>query len=101
MAVGVFVVGMHRSGTSAVAAALEALGLDVGAPDRLMVADAGNPAGYYELQEIGDLNDEILEWRGGRWDNPPETPDRWELAPEVAPYYRRAAAIVSARLAKN
>ena len=92
---------MHRSGTSAVAAALEALGLDVGAPDRLMVADAGNPAGYYELQEIGDLNDEILEWRGGRWDTPPEAPDRWELTPEVAPYYRRAAAIVSARLAKN
>jgi hypothetical protein len=99
--VGVFVVGMHRSGTSAVAAALEAFGLDVGAPDRLMAADAGNPAGYYELHEIGDLNDEMLEWRGGRWDSPPETPDRWELTPEITPYYRRAAAIVSARLARN
>ena len=64
MAVGVFVVGMHRSGTSAIAAALEALGLDVGDPDRLMDADAGNPAGYYEQKEIGDLNDELRRRAG-------------------------------------
>jgi hypothetical protein len=92
---------MHRSGTSAVAAALEALGLDVGAPDLQMPADAANPAGYYELQEIGDLNDEILSLAGGRWDCPPHLPEGWELEPEMTPYFRRAASVVGTRLAKN
>jgi hypothetical protein len=101
MAVGVFVVGMHRSGTSAIAAALEALGLDVGAPERLMAADTANPAGYYELQEIGDLNDEILTALGGSWDCLPQLPDGWELGPLMTPYFRRAASIVGTRLAKN
>jgi hypothetical protein len=101
MAVGVFVVGMHRSGTSAIAAALEALGLDVGATEQLMAADAANPAGYYELQEIGDLNDEILTALGGGWDCLPQLVDGWELEPAMTPYFRRAASIVGTRLAKN
>jgi hypothetical protein len=92
---------MHRSGTSAIAAALEALGLDVGAPERLMAADAANPAGYYELQEIGDLNDEILIALGGAWDCLPQPPDGWELEPAMTPYFRRAASIVGTRLAKS
>jgi hypothetical protein len=92
---------MHRSGTSAVAAALEALGLDVGDPERLMAADAGNPAGYYEQQEIGDLNDEILSRLGGAWDCPPKRDEGWELEPAMAPYYRRAASVISTRLDKQ
>ena len=101
MAVGVFVVGMHRSGTSAAAAALDALGFDVGAPEQQMTADAANPAGYYELQEISDLNDEILASLGGAWDCPPQLLAGWELEPGMTPYYRRAASIVGTRLAKN
>ena len=92
---------MHRSGTSAVAAALEALGLDVGATERQMPADAANPAGYFELQETGDLNDEILELLGGAWDAPPPLAGGWELDPAMAPYRRRAATIVGKRLTKN
>jgi hypothetical protein len=99
--VGVFVVGMHRSGTSAVAACLEAFGLDVGDPERLMAADAGNPAGYYEQQEIGDLNDELLEALGGGWDCPPQPSEGWELEPEMAAYHRRAASVVGKRFAKS
>ena len=98
---GVFVVGMHRSGTSAVAAALEALGLDAGAPDARMAADAANPAGYFELQAVGDLNDEILGALGGGWDCPPPLTEGWELDPTMTPYYRRSAAIVGTQLAKT
>jgi hypothetical protein len=99
--VGVFVVGMHRSGTSAVAAALEALGFDVGAAERQMAADAANPAGYYELQETADLNDEILALLGGAWDGLPQPAPGWELEPGITPYFRRAALIVGKRLATS
>jgi hypothetical protein len=66
-----------------------------------MTADAANPAGYYELQETGDLNDEILALLGGAWDCLPQLVAGWELEPSMTPYYRRAASIVGRRLAKN
>ena len=92
---------MHRSGTSAIAAALEALGLGAGEPALMMRADAANPAGYYELQEIGDLNDEILARLGGGWGCPPQPADGWELEPAMTAYVHRAATIVRTRLAKD
>jgi hypothetical protein len=47
----VVVAGMHRSGTSLLAAFLQALGLHVG--DRLLGADRNNPHGYFE--DVGFL----------------------------------------------
>ncbi|MFM8971714.1 MAG: hypothetical protein ACKOOG_03550 [Actinomycetota bacterium] len=95
---GVFVVGMHRSGTSAVAAALRDLGLDAGAETALMAADAANPAGYYEVRDIADLDDEILGLLGGRWDAPPILPDGWENDPALTPWVRKAMTTRASRL---
>jgi hypothetical protein len=76
--VGVLVIGMHRSGTSALSGLLEGLGLDAGAPDGLMASDAGNPEGYYEQRSIVGLSDEILAAYGGRWDSPPLLARGWD-----------------------
>jgi hypothetical protein len=75
---GVFVVGMHRSGTSALAGALEALGFEAGPAEDLMPADIGNPQGYFELKSVASLDDEILMHYGGSWDCPPILPEGWE-----------------------
>jgi hypothetical protein len=74
---GVLVLGMHRSGTSALAGALEAMGFDVGPGDDLMPADIGNPEGYFELLSVVQANDELLAHFGGRWDSPPEFSPNW------------------------
>lgn len=74
---GVLVLGMHRSGTSALAGALEAMGFEVGPDDDLMPADIGNPEGYFELLSVVHANDELLAHFGGRWDSPPEFPPNW------------------------
>src|SRR5436305_2564424 len=52
--VPIVVAGMHRSGTSLVAAFLAAAGIDMGG--RLLPADAGNPRGYFEDLEVVELN---------------------------------------------
>lgn len=49
---------MHRSGTSFVASLLAAWGVRMG--DRLLPADRGNPAGYFEDVEFLELNRRIL-----------------------------------------
>ena len=74
---GVLVLGMHRSGTSALAGALEAMGLEVGPDDDLMPADVGNPQGYFELLSVVRANDDLLAHFGGRWDSPPDFVPDW------------------------
>ena len=74
---GILVLGMHRSGTSALAGTLVGLGLDAGEPTSLMAPDEGNPEGYFEQQPIVDLNEEILLREGGRWDSPPVLGANW------------------------
>jgi hypothetical protein len=96
--VGVLVVGMHRSGTSAVAAALEAMGLQVGRSDDRLAPDLMNPAGYFELTAVNDLNQEILHHLGGNWDAPPRLTDGWMADPTIEPFVHRARHLVTSTL---
>jgi hypothetical protein len=73
----VLVIGMHRSGTSALASMLEALGLNMGATDRLLPADDHNPQGYFEQDAVVAFNDEVFDYFGGAWDAPPVFPPGW------------------------
>ena len=54
----VLVVGMHRSGTSLLAAVLQALGVQL--PGRLTAADSHNPEGYFEWTEVVQLQERLL-----------------------------------------
>jgi hypothetical protein len=73
----VVVVGMHRSGTSAVTGAIGALGFNlVSAEDRLTPHDS-NPE-HWESLSILLQNDAILAHFGGTWDAPPQLPEGWE-----------------------
>lgn len=87
---GVLVIGMHRSGTSALAGALEAMGLEAGPSDDLMEGDEGNPRGYFELRTVAALNDEILAHYRGRWDSPPVMVPAWEHDEAAAAFAERA-----------
>jgi len=74
---GIVVLGMHRSGTSAVARLLDGLGLDAGPESDLIGASPDNPYGHFEARALVDLDDEILAELGGSWLAPPDLdPDR-------------------------
>jgi len=60
------VLGMHRSGTSAVAGLLIRLGAQ--GPKTLMQADAGNPEGYWESAAFYEFHERLLRTAGSRWD---------------------------------
>src|SRR5262245_12867556 len=61
------VLGMHRSGTSAVTRFISMLGADL--PKNLMRANAFNEKGYWESDEIVAINDNILKAAGSSWDD--------------------------------
>ena len=73
----VVVLGMHRSGTSAVAGCLHRLGVDFG--PRLMPATVDNARGFYEHIDIVNLHDRLLLALGGSWDETRPLPPGWSL----------------------
>src|SRR5437763_425787 len=61
------VLGMHRSGTSAMTRTLSLLGAAL--PKDVMQARSDNPIGFWEPQKVADLNDEILHALDSDWDD--------------------------------
>lgn len=61
----VLVLGMHQSGTSVLARALIALGVDFGS--QLLRGRADNPKGFFEDADANVINDAFLEKIGSRW----------------------------------
>ncbi|WP_127754085.1 sulfotransferase [Devosia sp. 1566] len=63
----ILVLGMHRSGTSALTRILNLLGAQL--PTNLLGAQLGNDAGHWEPRKLLALHDELLEAAGSRWDD--------------------------------
>ncbi|MCB1476259.1 MAG: hypothetical protein H6883_09220 [Rhodobiaceae bacterium] len=61
------VLGMHRSGTSALTRALNILGAAL--PDTMIGASEGNDTGHWEPLRLVLLHDEMLEEAGSNWDD--------------------------------
>ncbi|MFC1618497.1 tetratricopeptide repeat protein [Candidatus Neomarinimicrobiota bacterium] len=64
----VCITGMHRSGTSMIARMLNLCGLYLGAEEKIMPADAGNPTGYWQNLEMDQISEAILANFSGGWD---------------------------------
>ena len=71
----ILVLGMHRSGTSALAAALQALGVPLG--EDLLVPGEDNPGGYFEHAAAVTAHEELLASLGRGWDDVRALPEGW------------------------
>lgn len=61
------VLGMHRSGTSALTRVLQLMGCHLGGDEELTPGDASNPKGYFERRDAWALDEWLLERLGGSW----------------------------------
>ncbi|MBM3653482.1 MAG: hypothetical protein FJX06_11700 [Alphaproteobacteria bacterium] len=80
----IVVLGMHRSGTSAVTGTLSLLGAT---PPRTLMhpsADYGNVRGFFESQAIAHWNDALLASAGSAWDDWRAFDRAWLQAPPRA-----------------
>ena len=66
-AVALVVLGMHRSGTSAVTGALRLCGAWVGDESELTGANEENPRGFWERRDIRRICDRLLQTVGAEW----------------------------------
>lgn len=73
------VLGMHRSGTSAITRCLNLVGMDVG--PHLLVPDGGNSKGYWEHADAVRINDALLDSLGLNWWSLDPLPQAWLTSP--------------------
>ncbi len=96
----IVVLGMHRSGTSALAGTFSQLGLNLG--DELMPATVdANPKGYFEHVRIVQAHDRLLAAFGMDWADPRPLPESWMRHPATMQVRRELAALLSELVANG
>ena len=63
----ILILGMYRTGGSALAGVLRSLG--AAAPKTLLMPSSGNPSGYWESVPLANAHDELLASAGSRWND--------------------------------
>lgn len=86
------VLGMHRSGTSALTGALRFLGVHLG--NDLLEATEANTSGYWEHAGIVALHDQIFRKLRSAWDDVHPLPERWWCREDLQPEVARIARVV-------
>lgn len=84
--------GMHRSGTSALSGALHLTGFDLG--QNIMPPADENPKGFFENQHIVDLNDRILEELFTFWNETFFLPEEWWKEKKFEPYKTKVSELL-------
>lgn len=90
----ILVLGMHRSGTSALTGVLSALG--VAAPRTPIQGDEWNSKGYWESARLNHFHERLLTASGSAWNDWGPFDGAWAEGPEAVPYVRDLAALLHA-----
>jgi hypothetical protein len=89
----IFVLGMHRSGTSAVTRLLNILGADLGG-NLLMGHTDINKKGFWENREFIDIHDNILKDFDSAWFDFRSLPKEWWLENEAQSYCSKIIEVI-------
>jgi len=92
----VFVVGMHRSGTSAATELIARLGIHAPRPDDRHATSEWNQRGNWESRKLTWINQRLLRELGGTWSSPPSLEAGWETDHALEELRAEAAAAFSA-----
>ena len=96
--VAVLVLGMHRSGTSAVTRVLNLLGAELGTD--LMPPGPDNPGGFWEHREVVAVHDRLLADLGLAWDDPRPLPEGWLTSPAAGVAMAELSALLDREFAR-
>ena len=93
----VLVLGMHRSGTSALARVLSLLGAAL--PEGLLGPGYGNMLGHWESKRLMEIDDEILHAMGRTWDDPRQIPAAWFRSRTAYSFHERLREVIQSEFA--
>jgi hypothetical protein len=88
----IIILGMHRSGTSALSGVLKIMGLNPG--KELFEPEEDNPKGNFENARITKLNEKILDELYAKWNDTLLIPDNWWNFEKFEPYRQEIKSIL-------
>jgi hypothetical protein len=86
---------MHRSGTSAVARAINLLGVYMGEDSKMMPPSRDNSEGYWEHLEIHDLQVRLMSRMDQNWDIAAPLPAKWHHLEAIRHFKDELARLVA------
>lgn len=89
----IIVLGMHRSGTSALTGVLNLLGIHPG-NSLLPALEDVNPKGFWEHAEIVSIHDQLLETFDSSWHAETSLPNRWWHSPLATPFRNKIISVL-------
>ena len=89
----ILVLGMHRSGTSAVTRCLNLLGAEVG--DKLLPPAEDNRSGFWEHADVVAVHEELLKDLGRVWHDARALPEGWLLSAAARKARGKLARLIS------
>ncbi len=93
------VLGMHRSGTSALTRVLSLAGCSL--PENLIGPTEGNQRGHWESSTINEINNEILSSAGSSWQDWGAFSEDWYQSPIAGEMTARVAATISSEFGQS
>jgi hypothetical protein len=96
----VIILGMHRSGTSALARTLNLLGVDLGGP-LLLPYPTTNERGFWEHRRVLDFDERLLATIGSSWDDVDPLPRDWHSSARLLPYRAELRALLGHEFAEG
>ncbi|MEO0370023.1 MAG: sulfotransferase [Pseudomonadota bacterium] len=93
----IIVLGMHRSGTSAVSGVLARMGC--APPKTMMPASAANERGFYESLEVYELHNTMLEEAESAWSDWRPMPKDWFASKTANAFKSKAAKVLEQEFA--
>lgn len=101
MPLALAVMGMHRSGTSALSRAFNLAGAFLGRDKDIMAPAPDNPAGFWERDDIVEFHGRLLAAFGRTWDTTDPLPAGWPKDPAARPFREELALLVSRAFASK
>jgi hypothetical protein len=96
----VLVLGMHRSGTSALSRVLNLMGMDLG-QDLMPPAPDNNETGFWEHRILQWINQRTFESLGREWDSILPLPDRWWEQPQIEGFRGELREVIRSEFSKS
>jgi hypothetical protein len=90
----VFIIGMHRSGTSAVTRSINLLGAYLGEDTAFVTPLSDNPVGYWERSDIVNFNGRLLDIVKKTWDTAVPMPNKWHESEKVKPFRNELVGLI-------
>jgi hypothetical protein len=95
----IIILGMHRSGTSALTRIANLLGAKIST--NLLPNQPDNEQGFWESQDLMQLHNEMLASADSGWDDLVALPDSWLRSDAIAPFRKRLLNLLEADFADS